>query len=40
LLVQVILGDAEFDQIRLQDWDKQANEDEAATEEEEFIRVQ
>jgi hypothetical protein len=30
----------EFDQIQVQDWDEEVEEDEAATEEEELIRVQ
>jgi hypothetical protein len=37
---QVIQGDAEFDQIQVQDWDEEAEEDEAIAEEEELIRVQ
>jgi hypothetical protein len=37
--VQVIHANAEFDQIQMQDWDEEAEEDEAATEEEELIRV-
>jgi hypothetical protein len=40
LPVQVIQGIAEFDQIQIQDWDKEAEEDEAAAEEEELIWVQ
>jgi hypothetical protein len=33
-------GDAELDQVRINDWDKEAEEDEAAAEEEELARVQ
>jgi hypothetical protein len=33
-------GDAELDQVRIDDWDKEAEEDEAAAEEEELARVQ
>jgi hypothetical protein len=35
LSIQVVQGDAEFDQIQVQDWDEEAEEDEAAIEEEE-----
>jgi hypothetical protein len=35
--VQVIQGDAEFDQIQIQDWDEEVDEDEAAAEEKELI---
>jgi hypothetical protein len=38
--VQVIHGNAEFDQIQMQDWDDEAEEDEAVAEEVELIRVQ
>jgi hypothetical protein len=37
---QVIQGDAELDQVQVQDWDEEAYEDEVVEEEEEFIRVQ
>jgi hypothetical protein len=40
LSVQVIQGNAEFDQIQVQDWDEESEEDKAAAEEEELIRVQ
>jgi hypothetical protein len=33
-------GDAKLDQVRINDWDKEAEEDEAAAEEEELARVQ
>jgi hypothetical protein len=33
--VQVVQGDTEFDQIQVQEWNEEAEEDEAATEEEE-----
>jgi hypothetical protein len=39
-LVQVIHGDPEFDQIQVQDWDKESDEIEAAAKEDELIRVQ
>jgi hypothetical protein len=39
-LVQDVQGDAELDQIQVQDWDKEAKEDEAIVEEEELARVQ
>jgi hypothetical protein len=39
-LVQVLQGDAELDQIQMQDGDEEAEEDEAAMEEEELVRVQ
>jgi hypothetical protein len=39
-MFQVIHGDAELDQIQVQDWDEEAGEIEAATKEEELIRVQ
>jgi hypothetical protein len=39
-LVRVIQGNAELDQIQMQDWDEEVEEDEAAIEEEELIRVQ
>jgi hypothetical protein len=39
-LVQVIHDDPEFDQIKVQDWDEEAKEIEATTEEEELIRLQ
>jgi hypothetical protein len=39
LLAQVIQGNAELNQIQMQDWDEEAYEDEVA-EEEELIRVQ
>jgi hypothetical protein len=39
-LVQVIHDDPEFDQIQVQDWDEEAEEIKATTEEEELIRVQ
>jgi hypothetical protein len=38
--VQVIQANAEFDQIQMQDWDEEAEEDEAVAEEEELINVQ
>jgi hypothetical protein len=38
--IRVIHDDPEFDQIQVQDWDEKAEEIEAATEEEELIRVQ
>jgi hypothetical protein len=38
--VQVLQGDVEFDQIQVQDWDEEAEEDEVAMEEEELARVQ
>jgi hypothetical protein len=38
--LQVIQGDAEFNQIQVQDWDEEADEDEAAAEEDKLIRVQ
>jgi hypothetical protein len=31
--------DAELDQVQIHDWDKEAEEDEAATEDEELARV-
>jgi hypothetical protein len=37
--VQVVQGDAEFDQIQVQDWAEEAEEEEDATEEEELVRV-
>jgi hypothetical protein len=37
--VQVIQGDVEFDQIQIQDWDEEVDEDEAAAEEKELIWV-
>jgi hypothetical protein len=40
LPVQVIHDDPEFDQIQVQDWDKEAEKIKAAAEEEELIRVQ
>jgi hypothetical protein len=40
LPVQVVEGDTEFDQIQVQDWDEEAEEDEAAAKEEELVRVQ
>jgi hypothetical protein len=39
LLAQVIQGDAEPDQVQVQDWDEEAYEDKATKEEEELIRV-
>jgi hypothetical protein len=39
-LVQDVQGDAELDQIEVQDWDEEAEEDEAATKEEDLTRVQ
>jgi hypothetical protein len=33
-------GDTEFNQVQIGDWDKEAEEEEAATEEEELARVQ
>jgi hypothetical protein len=39
-LVQDVQGDAELDQIQVQDWDKEAKEDEVIVEEEELARVQ
>jgi hypothetical protein len=39
-LVKVLQGDAEFDQIQVQDWDEKAEEDEVTMEEEELVRVQ
>jgi hypothetical protein len=38
--VHVLQGDAEFDLIQVQDWDEEAEEDEAIMEEEELARVQ
>jgi hypothetical protein len=38
--VQDIQGNAELDQIQVQDWDEEAEEDKAAAEEEELARVQ
>jgi hypothetical protein len=37
--VQDVQGDAELDQIQVQDWDEAIEEDEAAAEEEELTRV-
>jgi hypothetical protein len=37
--VQDIQGNAELDQIQVQDWDEEAEEDKAAAEEEELARV-
>jgi hypothetical protein len=39
-LVQVIQGDAELDQIQVQDWNEEAEEDKTVVEEEELARVQ
>jgi hypothetical protein len=36
----VFPGDVEFDQVQIHDWDEQAKENEAATEEEGLARVQ
>jgi hypothetical protein len=33
-------GDAEINQVQIHDWDKEAEENKAATEEEELARVQ
>jgi hypothetical protein len=38
--IQVFPGDVEFDQVQIHDWDEQAKENEAATEEEGLARVQ
>jgi hypothetical protein len=38
-LVQDVQGDAELDQLQVQDWDEEVEEDEAAVEEE-LTRVQ
>jgi hypothetical protein len=38
--IQVIQGNAESDQIQVQDWGEEAEEDEVIVEEEELIRVQ
>jgi hypothetical protein len=40
LSIQVVQGDTEFDQIQVQNWDEEVEEDEAAIEEEELVRVQ
>jgi hypothetical protein len=38
--IHMFRGDAELDQVQIHDWDKEAEEDEAAAEEEELARVQ
>jgi hypothetical protein len=38
--VQAVQGNIEFDHIQVQDWDEEAEEDEATAEEEELVRVQ
>jgi hypothetical protein len=40
LLVHMAQGDAEIDQVQIHDWDKEAEENKAAAEEEELARVQ
>jgi hypothetical protein len=40
LSLRVIHGDPEINQIQVQDWDEEAEEIKATTEEEELIRVQ
>jgi hypothetical protein len=37
--VQDIQGDADLDQIQVQDWDKEVKEDEATSEEQELTKV-
>jgi hypothetical protein len=36
----MFLGDTELGQVQIDDWDEEAEEEEAATEEEELARVQ
>jgi hypothetical protein len=36
----MLSGDAELNQVQINDWDEEAKEDEAAVEEEELARVQ
>jgi hypothetical protein len=38
--VQDVQGDAELDQVQVQDWDEEAEQDKATAEEEELARVQ